>query len=659
MAVVQLVHLPCYHDAKKPSINTRVWRINSLPTRHTRSSKLATTLKLFDEIPQSDTFAWNNIIQTHVTNRDLHLAVLVYPHMLLRGVRPDRHTLPRILNASRSWDDFCYGKQIHGHALKLGFSSDKYVVTALMALYGHYVGAEAARVVLNQFSTKNSVSWTLLIKLYTSQDKPSLAIQTFNDMVAMEVDVDAVALATVIGACGVLKSLQQCRKIHEIARKYGLESNILVANSLLKMYIDCGSIKNARMVFDQMCPKDVISWTAVVHWYVKNGEINEALKLFRLMISEGTKPDTVSISGILPACARVSAGKNGKEIHAHTIRNGLYRDQTVQNALTDMYMKSGFMESASKLFARMREKDAVSLTIMVLGYSLHGQGEIGVELFHSMKKNMPGEIDDVAYDAALRACNSACMVDEGKSIFKCIREPKVEHCSLIVSLLSRARLFDEAKSFIEEHHLGSKPEVHRALLDGCRIYQDKKMAKRVVERLAELEPLNPDNYVLLSNLYATYGQWDKVESVVGMIRDMGLVPKRAYSWIEVRNKVHVFEAGDVSHPRSQKIYHELEILMEKVKEEEGYILDTDFSLHDVDSERECIPIGHSEMLAVSFGLISTQPQVTIRVTKNLRVCRSCHSFAKMISKTVGREIILKDPGCFHHFKDGTCSCGYF
>ncbi|PIA47611.1 hypothetical protein AQUCO_01400324v1 [Aquilegia coerulea] len=617
------------------------WKIQNVNSPNSSiSSKLANTLKVFVENPPSDTFTWNN--------------------MLLQGVRPDKYTLPRLLTASRLSDNFFYGKQIHGQAFKLGFFRERYLVTALMALYGHYDGAEVAKRVFEQCSTKqNSVSWTMLMKLFTNQDKPTLAIEVFKEMVDKEVCVDAVALATVLGACGALKSLREGKRVHDIAKKLGLDLDILVANSLLKMYMDCGSITGARMVFDQMRSKDVISWTALVNWYAKIGEFNEALKLFRLMNSEGTKPDSVSVSGILPGCARISSGKNGKEIHAYTIRNGLDVNLAVQNALVDMYMKSGFLESASKLFVRMKERDTISLTVMVLGYSLHGQGEVGVEWFHKLKKYMHTEIDDKMYDAVLRACNTARMVNEGKSIFKCIKEPKVEHCALMVSLLARAGLFGEAKTFIEERQFEWNAEVLQALLDGCRIYQEKKIAKRIVERLTELEPLNPDNYVLLSNFYAESAQWGIVQSFREMIRDMGLVPKRAYSWIEVRNKVHVFEAGDVSHPRSEMLYHELEILMKKIKEEEGYIPDTDFSLHDVDAERECIPIGHSEMLAISFGLISTQPHTTIRVTKNLRVCRSCHSLAKIISKTVEREIILKVPGCFHHFKDGLCSCGDF
>lgn len=149
-----------------------------------------------------------------------------------------------------------------------------------------------------------------------------------------------------------------------------------------------------------------------------------------------------------------------------------------------------------------------------------------------------------------------------------------------------------------------------------------------------------------------------VERLRETIRDMGLRPKKAYSWMEFRNKIHVFGTGDVSHPRSQNIYWNLQCLMKKM-EEDGFKPKPDFRFHDVDEERECVLIGHSELLAISFGLISTEAGRRIRITKNLRVCHSCHESAKFISKIVGREIIVRDPYVFHHFKDGYCSCEAF
>ncbi|KAF5726611.1 pentatricopeptide repeat-containing protein DOT4 chloroplastic-like [Tripterygium wilfordii] len=664
MDVLSLTYTPSFLKKDNPIKSTvQFKRTRHLKTsdRHSKAVKsggLTTTHKVLGEIPLSSSYSWNKLIHTHLCNGDSQTALSVFNLMLLCHVRPDRHTIPRIITASRISANLFLGRQVHALALKLGFSTDHYVVTALIELYGRLVGVDAARFVFDKCSLKNSVSWTMLARLYLAENKPNLAIDVFTQMVEFNVDIDPVALATAIGACGQLKSVQQGRSVHEVAKKCGLESDVLVGNSLLKMYIDCGRVENARATFDRMPYKDVISWTEIIRVHVKNGGFNEGLKLFRQMITDKVQPDSLTISSVLPACARMAAHKHGKEIHGYLIRNGIDMNVTVSNAIMDMYVKSGFIESASKVFSFLEERDVVSWTVMILGFSLHGQGELGVDLFHKMEKDSSIEIDNLTYAAVLHACITACFVAEGKLYFSCIRKVNAAHYASMVSLLARARLFDEARSFIEEHKIGRIREVLRALLDGYRIHQQATLGKQVIEKLLDLEPLNAENYVLLSNWNAENASWDMADEWKKTIRDMGLNPKKAHSWIEFRNKVHVFGTGDLSHPRSEKIYSELHNLMKNM-EYEGIRPNSDYSLHDVDEERECIQIGHSELLAISFGLISTQAGATIRVTKNLRVCHSCHDAAKGISKVVEREIIIKDPSCFHHFKNGACSCKDF
>ncbi|XP_024964719.1 pentatricopeptide repeat-containing protein At3g12770-like [Cynara cardunculus var. scolymus] len=599
--------------------------------RALKFTESASTQQVSDEMPLStDSLAWNTVIQTHLGNLDYSKAVTTYHRMLSRGVRPDRHTLPRILSVSRLSGSLSLGKQLHGHAVKLGVSNDVYVTGALIQLYGHLDGNGAAKWVLDNSERKmSSVSWTLLAKLYIMQNKPALAIDLFNEMVESGAEIDPVSLTTAISACVLLKSLKVGRNIHQTARKHGLELDLLMPS------------------------RDAISWTSAIQGYVKNGLINEGLKLFRKMITDAKiKPDAVAISSILPACARMAAHKNGREIHGYLVRNTVPMNLKVENALIDMYAKSGCLEYASMIFLRMKSKDVVSWTVMILGYSLHGQGHLGVELFQKIPTI---DIDEISYVTALFACCTACMVEEGMHYFNYIKSPKLVHCTLMVTLLARAGKFDEARAFVEERSIAKHAEVVRALIDGCRIHRNLSTGKRLIEQLCDLEPLNADNYVMMSNWYAQSGKQDMVDAWRETIRDMNLTPKIAYSWIEFRNKVHVFRTGDVSHPRSEGIYWELEFLMKNL-EGKGFHWNPDFSFHDIDEERECVPIGHSELLAISFGLISIRSGTTVRVTKNLRVCHSCHEAAKYISKVVSREIILKDPNCFHHFKNGICSC---
>ncbi|CAN1231496.1 Pentatricopeptide repeat-containing protein At3g46790, chloroplastic [Linum grandiflorum] len=76
-------------------------------------------------------------------------------------------------------------------------------------------------------------------------------------------------------------------------------------------------------------------------------------------------------------------------------------------------------------------------------------------------------------------------------------------------------------------------------------------------------------------------------------------------------------------------------------------------------EKERIVLGHSEKLALAFGLVNTSHGEVIRITKNLRLCEDCHEFTKFISKFAGKEILVRDVNRLHRFRDGVCSCGDF
>lgn len=140
------------------------------------------------------------------------------------------------------------------------------------------------------------------------------------------------------------------------------------------------------------------------------------------------------------------------------------------------------------------------------------------------------------------------------------------------------------------------------------------------------------------------------------MKDKGLKKRAGCSWIEVNNKVCSFVMGDRSHPQQVKIYAALENWNAQMKAA-GYVPDTNSILHDVEEEeKEQILCGHSEKLAIVFGIINTCPGKPIRVMKNLRVCQDCHTATKFLSKIAQRDIIVRDAIRFHHFKDGLCSC---
>ncbi|KAI4387403.1 hypothetical protein MLD38_005240 [Melastoma candidum] len=195
-----------------------------------------------------------------------------------------------------------------------------------------------------------------------------------------------------------------------------------------------------------------------------------------------------------------------------------------------------------------------------------------------------------------------------------------------------------------------------ALLNSCKIHSRMELAELALERIIELEPDDAGNYVILSNMYAQVGKWDRVANLRDMMMNRGIKKSTAYSWIEVKNKVHAFLTGDTSHPMYGEIYAELKRVEGLIKEA-GYVPRTETVFHDVeDDEKTQMICSHSERLAIAFGLITTPSGTRLLITKNIRVCEDCHTAIKFISKVTQREIVVRDVNRYHHFVDGSCSC---
>lgn len=541
----------------------------------------------------------------------------------------------------------------------------------------------------------NVYVWNTAIKAYTLHGPCNIALHLYVEMLQHGTPPANFSFPVILKAIASLGALSQGQQVHACILKSGsqIAEDVFVANSLLDMYAKCreleaarrvfdimpcrnvitftamldaharwGDMDGARAVFEEMPERNVFSWTAMVTGYVRNNMPERALSVFRRMQREGVRADEVAVLSALSACARVGALELGRWIHDYAGRNGLRMVKvSLANALIDMYAKCGEIDEALTIFNGMAEKSVVSWNSMISGFAIHGLGVEALQLFREMHANgfAPNE---VTFVGVLSSCSHNGLVEEGCKYFNDMHQvygvkPNIRHYGCMVDLLGRAGRLKEAMDIINDMPMEPNAVVWGALLASCRRHGDVELGEHAMKKLIQLEPESSGNYVLLSNAYAVSGRWDDSAKVRAMMRGVGVVKEPGCSWVEGKNMVHEFVAGDKSHPKSEKIYELLDDLGERLKAA-GYVPDTSSVLHDIEEEAKEELLGrHSEKLAIAFALISTEAKETIRVVKNLRVCRDCHNMTKYITKILGREIVMRDRNRFHHFKDGSCSCG--
>lgn len=636
--------------------------MNSLIALYFKKGRVESARKVFDELSDRDVISWNSMISAYASNSLGEKGVEIFIQMLCLGIYMDLATVVNVLVACAGVGSLPLGRALHAYAIKACFDGEIMFCNTLLDMYSKCGDLRDAIRVFERMSERSVVSWTSMMAGYVREGLSSEAIRLFHEMERNGVSPDIFTVTSILHACARSGSLDNGKDIHYYIREYSMDSNLFVCNALMDMYAKCGSMGDANLVFSLMPVKDIISWNTMIGGYSKNCLPNEALILFAEM-QQKSKPDSITVACVLPACASLAALGKGQEIHGYIIRNGYFSDRHVANALVDMYVKCGVLVLAQLLFDMIPMKDLISWTIIIAGYGMHGFGSEAIAAFNEMRR-VGIKPDEVSFISILYACSHSGLLDEGWKLFnimknECKIEPTLEHYSCMVDLLSRTGNLSKAYKFIKKMPIEPDATIWGSLLCGCRIYHDVELAEEVAEHVFELEPENTGYYVLLANIYAEAEKWEEVKKLRQRIGRQGLKKNPGCSWIVTRGQLNIFVANDSSHPQVKKIESLLKRLRAKMNEE-GLHPKTRYALINADDmEKEIALCGHSEKLAMAFGMLSLSPGQTIRVTKNLRVCGDCHEMAKFMSKTSRREIVLRDSNRFHHFKDGNCSCRGF
>lgn len=629
---------------------------NALITMYVKCGSTSSARLLFDTMTRRDRISWNAIISGYFENGLFFEGLKLFFMMRDYSVDPDLMTMTSVISACEIIANEKLGRELHGYVLRTESGTEVSVHNSLIQMYSSVGNWEEAEKVFSRMEFKDVVSWTAMISCYESNGLPDKAIETFKQMEVDGINPDEITIACVLTSCASLGLLEMGIKLHELAKKEKLISYIIVANSLIAMYSKCKCIDKALEVFHQIPHKSIISWTSIIVGLRINNRSFESLFFFRQM-RVNVEPNSVTLISVLSACARIGALMRGKEIHAYSLRSGSTFDGFLPNAILDMYVRCGRMRPAWNQF-NSHKKDIASYNILLTGYAQRGKGSVAVRLYDSMI-NSDLKPDEITFISLLCACSRSGMVNEGLEYFDIMQKiyhitPNLKHYACAVDLLGRAGLLNDAHEFIRKMPVNPDAAIWGALLNACRVHRQVELGEYAAQKIFEIDTKSVGYYILLCNLYADSGRWDDMANLRKLMREKGLIVDPGCSWVEVKGKVHAFLSGDEFHPQIIEINSVLEGFYEKMKNM-GYT-ESDFK-DGTESSKADIFCGHSERLAVVFGLISTVPGMPIWVTKNLYMCKSCHNTIKFISKIVRREISVRDTENFHHFKDGACSCG--
>jgi len=148
--------------------------------------------------------------------------------------------------------------------------------------------------------------------------------------------IDISTYVSLLQACTQNKALKEGNSIHAHINKTGFTRDRTLSNTLVNMYVKCGSLVDARRVFDQLTQRNVCSWTIMISAYARHGFPEEALTLFHQMQKTGLHPNHFTFASVLPACASLASLEQGMEIHQQINRGGFQSNVFEISALVCM-----------------------------------------------------------------------------------------------------------------------------------------------------------------------------------------------------------------------------------------------------------------------------------------------------------------------------------
>ncbi|KAK4751083.1 hypothetical protein SAY87_004565 [Trapa incisa] len=638
---------------------------NALINMYAKCGSINEARSVFNLMINKDIVSWNSVISGFDQNKCFESSIISYCEMRRTGLVPQNFSLISALSSCASLGWIQLGQQIHGEGLKLGLDLDVSVSNSLLVLYAEMGHITKCHKVFWVMPEQDQVSWNSIIGAMANlESEASKATYYFLKMVQGGWNPNKITFVNILSAASSLLCSELTHQIHASVLKHDLGKDVAIENALLACYGKCGEIGPCEKIFSRMHDrKDDVSWNAMISGYIHNELLSKAMDLVLLMLQMGQRLDSFTIATVLSACASVATLERGMEVHAYGTRAYLEGDVVVGSALIDMYSKCGRVDYASRLFELMPVRNVYSWNSMISGYARHGLGEKALELFSAMK--LSGQApDQITFVGVLSACSHVGLVDEGFKHFKSMSEvfglvPKMEHYSCMVDLLGRAGRLCKIEDFINKMPMKPSVLIWRTVLVACcraNIRDCKfELGQRAAQMLFELEPQNAVNYVLASNMYALGEKWEEMVEARKSMKRAHVKKEAGCSWVTMKDMVHVFVAGDKSHPERDVIYRKLKELNVKMRDM-GYVPETSFALYDLDLEnKEELLSYHSEKIAVAF-MLTRESSMPIRIMKNLRVCGDCHVAFKYISKIVHRKIVLRDSNRFHHFEDGECSC---
>ncbi|KAK8456621.1 hypothetical protein SEVIR_3G047900v4 [Setaria viridis] len=282
------------------------------------------------------------------------------------------------------------GAQLQALLVKVGYDSSILVGSSLISFYSRCGQLGNAHMVFLGMAAKNTVSWTALISGYAQDNQVEPCLHFFALMRQSVCKPNDITFATIFSVCTNHAFLALGKSVQGLQLKMGFDSYVHVSNALVSMYAKCGSIGEARAIFESIACKDLISWNSMIFGYSQHGLAEHCLDLLKEMQGH-IMPDAISFLGVLSSCRHACLVAEGRHCFMEMIEHGIKPELDHYSCMIDLLGRAGLLDEAWDLIQTMSmPPNGVVWGSLLASCRVHGSVSIGIQAAEHRLKLLPG-----------------------------------------------------------------------------------------------------------------------------------------------------------------------------------------------------------------------------------------------------------------------------
>lgn len=310
--------------------------------------------QVLDQMCHDHVVSWTMIMRHSSQNGQFDSAIRVFRRMVAEGVDPDEVALASVLSAVKGCGCLKHGMEVHGYLVRKGLEFNEIMNCSLVNMYMKLGKPEFGYGIFESMSRKTVEAWTTLITGLINMGDAIGGAMMFKKMVNSGIEPNERTLSCILRAVSQLGSLHLGIQLHGQAIKRQSTTDAFVMSGLIDMYAKCATdLHSCQQLFDEMCSKDVVSWTSMISAYGRRGDGRSALRTFSEMQAAGIYPDSVTFTSVLSACSSSGLLQEGLKCFG-SIRECKIRPTEEHYAcLVDLIARDGRLEEAYGLIENM------------------------------------------------------------------------------------------------------------------------------------------------------------------------------------------------------------------------------------------------------------------------------------------------------------------